>query len=60
MTLDAWSLAYAPGVSVFPARSGFTPRWVKAHTYCHVLFSLCVADCFTVLQVFTLRRLLHY
>jgi len=31
------SLAYAPGVSVFPARSGFTPggcmsMWVVAHT----------------------------
>jgi len=23
--LDVRSLAYAPGVSVFPARSGFTP-----------------------------------
>ena len=28
MALDAWSLVYAPGVSVFPARSGFTPGLV--------------------------------
>jgi len=28
MTLDVRSLAYGPGVSVFPARSGFTPGWV--------------------------------
>jgi len=27
MTLDVRSLAYAPGVSVFPAGSGFTPGW---------------------------------
>jgi len=28
MTFDVRSLAYAPGVSVFPACSGFTPGWV--------------------------------
>ena len=27
MTLEAQSLAYIPGVCVFPARSGFTPGW---------------------------------
>ena len=27
MTLDAQSLAYIPGVCVFPASSGFTPAW---------------------------------
>jgi len=32
MAVDAWSLAYAPDVSVFTARSGFTPGWVVAHT----------------------------
>ena len=34
MTLDVRSLAYAPGVSVFPARSGFTPGWVYVHVDC--------------------------
>jgi len=58
MTLDVRSLAYAPGVSVFPARSGFTlgrcmSMWVVAHTlvvavYC---FLLCVAVFFAVLHV---------
>ena len=44
MTLDVRSLAYAPGVSVFPARSGFTPGWVYVHVgggthcCCPVLF----------------------
>ena len=27
MTLEAQSLAYIPGVCVFPARSGFSPGW---------------------------------
>ena len=41
---------------------GCMSMWVVAQTvvvalYC---FSLCVADSFTVLQVFTLRHLLHY
>jgi len=41
---------------------GCISMWVVAHTvvvamYC---FSLCVANSFTVLQVFTVRRLLHY
>jgi len=31
MTLDVWSPAYVPGVSVFPAHSGFTPGWVYVH-----------------------------
>jgi len=31
MTLDVWSFAYAPNVSVFPARSGFTPGWVYVY-----------------------------
>jgi len=31
MALDAWSLVYAPRISVFPARSGFTPGWVYVH-----------------------------
>jgi len=66
MTLDVWSLAYAPGVSVFPARSGFTPGWVYVHVgggthcCCRVLFLLCVAVFFTVLQLFTVRCLSHY
>jgi len=44
MTLDAWYLAYAPGVSVLPVRSGFTPGRVYFHVVggthccCHVLF----------------------
>jgi len=53
MTLDVRSLAYAPSVSVFPARSGFTPGWVYVHVgcgthcccCCHVLF-LTVCSCF--------------
>jgi len=51
MTLDVWSLAYAPGVSVFPARSSFTPGWVYAnvgggtHCCCPVLF-FTVCSCF--------------
>jgi len=31
MALDASYLAYAPGVSVLPACSGFTPGWVYFH-----------------------------
>jgi len=31
MALDAWSLAFAPGAGVFPARSGFTPGCVYFH-----------------------------
>jgi len=45
MTLDVRSLVYAPSVSVFPARSGFTPGWVYVHVCgrthcccCRVLF----------------------
>ena len=45
MALDAWSLACSPGVSVFPARSGFTLGWVYFHVggvahccCCHVPF----------------------
>ena len=45
-------LTYTPGVSVFPARSGFTPGWVYVHvgggTHCcfyRVLF-LTVCSCF--------------
>lgn len=66
--MNSLVLTYTPGVNVFPAHSGFTPGWVYVHVgggthtvvvamYC---FSLCVADSFTVLQVFMLRRLLHY
>ena len=48
-------------VPVLPL-GGCISMWVVAHTvvvavYC---FSLCVANSFTVLQVFTVRRLLHY
>ena len=54
MTLDVRSLAYAPGVSVIPARSGFTPRWVYVYvgggTHCRCCLSLCVAVFFTVMQ----------
>ena len=52
VTLDVMSLAYAPVVSVFPARSGFTPGWVYVHvcggthcSCCPVLF-LTVCSCF--------------
>jgi len=52
MTLDVRSLAYAPGVSVFPARSGFSPGWVYFHVgggthccCCRVLFRT-VCSCF--------------
>ena len=45
MILDVRSLSYAPGVSVFPPRSGFTPGRVYAHMgggahccCCRVLF----------------------
>ena len=32
MTLEAQSLAYIPGVCVFPARSDFTPGWAYEHS----------------------------
>jgi len=52
MTLDVRSLAYALGVSVFPACSSFIPGCVYVHVgcgthccCCHVLF-LTVCSCF--------------
>ena len=50
MTLDVRSLAYAPSVSVFPVRSGFTPGCVYVRVgggtpcCCRVLF-LKVCSC---------------
>ena len=50
--INSLVLTYAPGVSVFPARSGFTPGWVYVHVCggthcccCRVLF-LTVCSCF--------------
>ena len=50
-TINSLVLTYAPGVSVFPARSGFTPGWMYVHVSgdthcccCHVLF-LTVCSC---------------
>ena len=48
--INSLVLTYAPGVSVFPARSGFTPGWVYVHVgggthcCCRVLF-LTVCSC---------------
>jgi len=66
MALDSWFLALRVLVcsQLFPVLplGGCMSMWMVAHsvvvaTYC---FSLCVANSFTVLQVFTVRRLLHY
>ena len=69
MTLDVRSLAYAPGVSVFPARSGFTPGWVYVHVdggavclisliyWALVLLEFVV--CSTALVDLTVRTLYH-
>ena len=69
MTLDVRSLAYAPGVSVLPARSGFTPGWVYVHVcggaacltsliyWALVLLEFVV--CSTALVDLTVRTLYH-
>ena len=50
-TINSLVLTYAPGVSVFPARSSFTPGWVYVHVgggtrcCCRVPF-LTVCSCF--------------
>ena len=66
MTLDVQSLAYAPGVSVFPACSSFTPRWVYVHVgggthccCCLVLF-LTVCSCFLHCTAVVHRETLCY
>jgi len=66
MALDVWSLTLrvlvcSQLVPVLPL-GGCISMWLVAHTvvvtmYC---FSLCVANSFTVLQVFTVKCLLHY
>jgi len=50
--INSLVLTYAPGISVLPARSGFTPGWVYVHVgggthccCCRVLF-LTVCSCF--------------
>jgi len=64
MALGAWSLTLlmlvcSQLVPVLPL-GGCISMWLVAHTvvatYC---FSLCIANSFTVLQVFTVRHLLH-
>ena len=49
VALDAWSLAYAPGVGVFPARFGLTPGWgyflVGGSTHCGCCYVLLLAVC---------------
>ena len=64
MALGAWSLALRVLVcsQLVPVLTLGISMWVVAHTVVVSMccFSLCVANSFTALQVFTVRRLLHY